>query len=67
MSTLLTLTLSVMGETIKKMGEKGLREKVKVIVGGCPVTQEFGDEVGADAVGFDSKDGLTKVSELLSI
>ncbi|MDP6682928.1 MAG: cobalamin-dependent protein [Desulfobacterales bacterium] len=67
MSTLLTLTLSVMGETIKKMEEKGLREKVKVIVGGCPVTQEFGDEVGADAVGFDSKDGLTKVSELLSV
>jgi len=67
MSTLLTLTLSVMDETIKKFKEKGIRDKVKVIVGGCPVTQEFADEVGADAVGWDSRDAVIKVNKLLGV
>ncbi len=66
MSTLLTLPLQVMGEVIQKMDEEGLRGKVKVIVGGCPVTQEFADEIGADAVGFDAADAVIKVRALLS-
>lgn len=67
MSTLLTLPLMTMGEVIEKMEEKGLRRNVKVIVGGCPVTQEFADEIGADAVGFDAKDAVKKVKRLLDI
>jgi corrinoid protein of di/trimethylamine methyltransferase len=65
MSTLLTLPLQVMGEVIQKMDQEGLRGKVKVIVGGCPVTQEFADEIGADAVGFDAADAVIKVRALL--
>ena len=65
MSTLLTLPLQVMGEVIEAVKNEGLREKVKVIVGGCPVTQEFADEIGADAVGFDASDGVSKVRRLL--
>jgi corrinoid protein of di/trimethylamine methyltransferase len=65
MSTLLTLPLQVMGEVIQKMDEEGLRTRVKVIVGGCPVTQEFADEIGADAVGFDAADAVIKVRALL--
>lgn len=65
MSTLLTLPLQVMGEVIEAVKKEGLREKVKVIVGGCPVTQEFADEIGADAVGFDASDGVSKVRRLL--
>ncbi len=65
MSTLLTLPLQVMGEVIDTMKDEGLREQVKVIVGGCPVTQEFADEIGADAVGFDAADGVKKVRKLL--
>jgi len=67
MSTLLTLPLMTMGVVIKKMEEKGLRRNVKVIVGGCPVTQEFADEIGADAVGFDAKDAVKKVKRLLDV
>jgi len=67
MSTLLTLPLMTMGEVIEKMKEKGLRRSVKVIVGGCPVTQEFADEIGADAVGFDAKDAVKKVKQLLDV
>jgi len=65
MSTLLTLPLEVMGEVIAAMKEAGLRDKVKVIVGGCPVTQEFSEEIGADAVGFDAADAVRKVGKLL--
>ena len=65
MSTLLTLPLEVMGEVIATMKEAGLRDKVKVIVGGCPVTQEFAEEIGADAVGFDAADAVKKVGKLL--
>jgi len=67
MSTLLTLPLETMGVVIEKMKEKGLRRNVKVIVGGCPVTQEFADEIGADAVGFDAKDAVIKVKRLLDV
>ena len=67
MSTLLTLPLMVMGSVIEKMKERGLRDTVKIIVGGCPVTQEFADEIGADAVGFDAKDAVKKVKLLLNV
>lgn len=67
MSTLLTLPLMVMGETIEALKKEGLRDKVKVIVGGCPVTQEFADEIGADAVGFDAMDGLRKLDKVMNI
>ncbi len=65
MSTLLTLPLQVMGEVIAAMKEAGLRDRVKIIVGGCPVTQEFAEEIGADAVGFDAADAVKKVGKLL--
>ena len=65
MSTLLTLPLQVMGEVISAMKEAGLRDTVKIIVGGCPVTQEFAEEIGADAVGFDAADAVKKVGKLL--
>lgn len=67
MSTLLTLPLEEMGKVIKKMKEEGLRDKVKIIVGGCPVTQEYADEIDADAVGFDAQDAVVKVNRLLGV
>ncbi len=66
-STLLTLPLMKMGEVIAELGGAGLRDKVKVIVGGCPVTQQFADEIGADAVGFDAQDAVLKVDALLGV
>jgi corrinoid protein of di/trimethylamine methyltransferase len=65
MSTLLTLPLQILGEVIQKMDTEGIHGKVKVIVGGCPVTKEFADEIGADAVGFDAADAVKKVRMLL--
>jgi corrinoid protein of di/trimethylamine methyltransferase len=51
MSGLLTTTIPKMRVTIEKLKEAGLRERVKVMVGGAPVTQRFADEIGADAYG----------------
>ncbi len=67
MSTLLTLPLMEMGRVIERLGATGLRDRLKVIVGGCPVTEEFAAEIGADAVGFDAQDAVTKVDGLLGV
>jgi 5-methyltetrahydrofolate--homocysteine methyltransferase len=48
MSALLTTTMRAMGHTIKAMEEAGLRDQVKVIIGGAPVTQAFADQINAD-------------------
>ena len=48
MSALLTTTMRSMGDTVKAIEEAGLRDKVKVMVGGAPVTQNFADDIGAD-------------------
>ncbi len=48
MSALLTTTMRAMEHTIRAMEEAGVRDKVKVMVGGAPVTQSFADQIGAD-------------------
>lgn len=49
MSALLTTTMRTMEHTIKALEEAGLRDKVKIMIGGAPVTQSFADQIGADA------------------
>ncbi len=48
LSALLTTTMLAMKDTIEVLKEEGLKNSVKVIVGGAPVTQDFADEIGAD-------------------
>jgi 5-methyltetrahydrofolate--homocysteine methyltransferase len=48
MSALLTTTMRSMESTIKVLEEAGLRDKVKIMIGGAPVTQTFADQIGAD-------------------
>jgi len=48
MSALLTTTMRAMGHTLTALEEAGLRDKVKVMIGGAPVTQTFADQIGAD-------------------
>ena len=54
MSALLTTTLPHMAEMIAALKEAGLRDQVKVMVGGAPVTQAFADELGADGYGANA-------------
>lgn len=54
MSALLTTTMPNMGKTIEAFIDADLREDVKIMVGGAPVTQEFADDMGADGYGKDA-------------
>jgi 5-methyltetrahydrofolate--homocysteine methyltransferase len=54
MSALLTTTMPNMKSTIQELEAKGLRERVKVIVGGAPLTQEYADQIGADGFAPDA-------------
>ena len=54
MSALLTTTMPNMGRTIDAFEEQGLRDVVRIMVGGAPVTQEFADDMGADGYGKDA-------------
>ncbi len=64
LSALLTTTLNQQREVIEALTAQGLRDRVKVVVGGAPVTQEWADSIGADAVGFDAIDALEKIQAL---
>ena len=66
MSGLLTTTIPKMPETIQALKDAGLRDKVKVIVGGAPVSAEWAAEVGADAYGANASLGVEKCKELVS-
>ena len=65
MSGLLTTTIPKMPETIQALKDAGLRDKVKVIIGGAPVSAEWAAEVGADAYGANASLGVEKCKELL--
>ncbi|MCF6246794.1 MAG: corrinoid protein [Desulfobacula sp.] len=54
LSTLLTTTMPMMKQTIDAIVEAGLRDQVKIMVGGAPVTQAFADEIGADGFAPDA-------------
>jgi 5-methyltetrahydrofolate--homocysteine methyltransferase len=65
MSALIGPTMPNMGITIEAIKEAGLRSKVKIIVGGPLVTQQFANEIGADAYAEDAFSGVNKIKELL--
>ena len=67
MSALVSSTMFKFGDIAKALEEAGLRGKVKVIVGGAFVDQEWADQSGADALGSDAVDAITKIKNLLNI
>lgn len=66
MSALLTTTILEMKHTIEAIQKAGLREKVKIIVGGAPVTEKFAREIGADGYGPDAASAVDIVRSLIS-
>ncbi len=66
LSALLTFTMPKMPETINSLKEAGLREKVKIMVGGAPVNQSFADQIGADAFARDAVEAVVKAKGLLN-
>lgn len=57
MSAMLTTTMRAMGHTIKAIEEAGLRDQVKIMVGGAPVDAEFAERIGADGYGSNAPAG----------
>lgn len=65
MSSLLTTSMLSMRDTINSLKDAGLRDKVKVIIGGAPVTKGFADSIGADGYAKDAASAVDAVKELL--
>lgn len=64
LSALLASTMQHMKDTIQALTESGLRDKVKIIIGGAPVSKEFARSIGADGYGADGFQALTIVESL---
>lgn len=66
MSALLTTTMTYTREVIKALESAGLRNKVKVIVGGAPITEDWATQIGADGFAVDAATGADRCKELLA-
>ena len=64
LSALLTTTMPSLKETVAALNEAPFRSNIKVMVGGAPITQEFADEIGADAYTPDAASAAQKAKEL---
>jgi 5-methyltetrahydrofolate--homocysteine methyltransferase len=67
MSALLTTTMPNMGKTIEAFIDADLRDQVKIMVGGAPVTQDFADDMGADGYGKDALACVSLAKHLLGV
>ena len=67
MSALLTTTMMQMKGTVEALQAAGLKGKVKTLVGGAPVTDEFARQIGADGYAADAASAVNKVKEVLKI
>jgi 5-methyltetrahydrofolate--homocysteine methyltransferase len=65
MSALLTTTMPKIGETINAIKEAGIRDQVKILVGGAPITASFAEEIGADGYASNAASAVDKGKELM--
>ncbi|MCR6546931.1 cobalamin B12-binding domain-containing protein [Dehalobacterium formicoaceticum] len=65
LSALMTTTMQKMEEVIRLLKEKGLQDKIKVIVGGAPVSQKFADKIGADGYSRTAMGAASLANDLL--
>jgi 5-methyltetrahydrofolate--homocysteine methyltransferase len=66
MSALLTTTMMAMKATVEALEQAGVRDQVKVMIGGAPVTQRFADEIGADIYAADASSAARKAKEAVA-
>jgi 5-methyltetrahydrofolate--homocysteine methyltransferase len=66
LSALLTTTMPYMKDTIDAVAEEGLRDKVKIMIGGAPVSQAFADQIGADGFASDAAAAVDLCRQLMS-
>lgn len=66
MSALLTTTMINMAEVIKALEAAGLRDKVKIMIGGAPITQNYADQIGADGYSPDAASAVDKAKTFIA-
>jgi 5-methyltetrahydrofolate--homocysteine methyltransferase len=66
MSALLTTTMPNMKNTVDALEEAGIRDSVKVMIGGAPVTQAYADQIGADGYAPDASRAATLAKQLIA-
>lgn len=66
MSALLTTTMPAMKEVVELLKERNLNGKIKTIIGGAPVTENYAREIGADGYAFDAGNSVVSVKSLLN-
>jgi 5-methyltetrahydrofolate--homocysteine methyltransferase len=66
MSALLTTTMTNMQAAIEAIREAGLRDQVRIIIGGAPITKDYADEIGADGYAEDASSAVRLVKEVLA-
>ena len=67
MSALLSTTMPMMRETIEALQKAGIRDRVKVMIGGAPVTEKFAQEIKADAYGSDAGSAVIRAKKVLGV
>ena len=67
MSALLTTTMRSMEQTIIALQEAGVRDRVKIVIGGAPVTQEFADKIGADGYASNAASAVDMAKQFVGV
>ena len=67
MATLMTTTMGGMQTVIEKLKEQGMRERVKVMIGGSPISQKFADEIGADGYSANAPEAVKLAKKLTGL
>ena len=67
MSSLLTTTMMKIDDTVKLINESGLRDQVKIIIGGAPISQEFADDIGADGYSEDASTAVELCDRMMAM
>lgn len=63
----MTTTMLLMKDVIEGLSANGLRDRIRIMVGGVPTSQEYADEIGADAWGKDALDAVAKARQLMEV
>ncbi|MGB2852861.1 MAG: cobalamin-dependent protein, partial [Dehalococcoidia bacterium] len=67
LSALLSTTMPAMPDTIEALQKAGIRDKVKIMIGGAPVTDQYAQEIKADSYASDAGSAVSKAKELLGV
>lgn len=67
MSSLLTTTMMKIDDTIKEINSAGVRDQVKIIIGGAPISQEFADDIGADGYSEDASTAVELCDRMMAM